>query len=80
MDLVCVRCGEPWELDYVLHGTPDDFIRSGGLIRRCPSCPATRPTMNKAEQQRLAIIATLARAFGNDIDALAATLADSKLV
>ena len=35
MDLYCTRCGEPWELDDVLHDAEDgEFRRSGGRILR----------------------------------------------
>lgn len=80
MDLVCIRCGEPWDVVEVLHGQPHAFRRRGGLIRWCPTCPAVRPVLSDAERHRLDCIAETAMLFGNDVDGLAATLADSDLL
>lgn len=80
MDLVCTRCGEPWNTDHVLHEAPRDFCRTGGLIRRCPACPLKPPHLPKMERTRLRRIATLAQLFGDDIDGLAVTLADGDLL
>lgn len=80
MDLVCIRCGEPWNLDHVLHEAPKDFRRNGGLIVQCPTCPVKRPLHADAELSRLNRIAALAQLFGDDLDGLAATLADSDLL
>ncbi len=80
MDLVCTRCGEPWNMDHVLHEAPADFKRNGGLIMRCPVCPAKPPVLADAEQARLRRIATLAKLFGDDVDGLAVTLADGDLL
>ena len=80
MDLVCIRCGEPWNLDHVLHEAPGDFTRNDGLISRCPTCPVKRPLHADAEIRRMNRIAALATLFGNDVDGLAATLADSDLL
>ena len=80
MDLVCTRCGEPWNMDHVLHEAPGDFRRKGGLITRCPVCPAKPPALPDMEQTRLRRIATLATLFGDDVDGLAVTLADGDLL
>lgn len=37
MDLLCLRCGEPWDFDLVLHELPEQFERQGCVISRCPS-------------------------------------------
>lgn len=80
MDLVCIRCGEPWDLDHVLHEAPTDFRRNGGLICHCPTCPVERPLHADGELCRLNRIAALAQLYGEDLDGLAATLADSDLL
>ncbi len=80
MDLICTRCGEPWDLDYVLHDAPGDFKRTGGLITHCPSCPTEEPKHPPAQRERLAAIAMLAGLLGNDIDGLAASLEDFDLL
>lgn len=77
MDLVCINCGEPWDMDYVLHEATSAFTRTHGRIDRCPVCPATgRPQLSPAKQAQLDAIAALADMLGNDIDGLAAELED----
>lgn len=80
MDLVCIRCGEPWDLDEVLHESPNDFRRAGALIGWCPACPTQEPAHHAAEKERLARIATLAVVLGDDVDAVAAEIADNGLL
>ena len=81
MDLPCTNCGEPWDMDYVLHEAPNEFTRTHGRIDRCPTCPATgRPQLSAAKRARLDAIAELADMLGNDIDGLAAELEDFGLV
>ena len=59
MDSAIINCGEPWDMDYVLHEAPHEFTRTHGRIDRCPACPATgRPPLS-AERQRLAVVAEL---------------------
>lgn len=80
MDLICVRCGEPWDMDYVLHEYPESFQREGGLIRHCPTCPPGKPRLPDATTARLRIISTLAGMLGDDVDGLASTLEDFNLL
>ena len=81
MDMVCLRCGEAWDMDYVLHEAPHEFIRHHSRIERCPACPATgRPALSAAEQERLAMIAVIADVCGDDIDSFVAELEDLGLV
>lgn len=80
MDLVCIRCGEPWDVDHVLHDDPNGFQRCGGLITRCPTCPIVAPRHAPQERLRLASIVAVAESLGNDIDGLAAALEDFGLV
>ncbi len=80
MDLVCTRCGEPWDVDYVLHEEPEGFSRQGGRIDRCPVCPRVKPEHSREEQERLDAIRELANLLGGDVDGLAATLEDFNLL
>ncbi|MBP7937214.1 MAG: hypothetical protein GX616_25390 [Planctomycetes bacterium] len=80
MDLVCIRCGEPWDMDYVLHEDPGGFKRRGGRIEHCPCCPKEPPKHSTREQGRLETVAALADLLGDDVDGLAATLEDLELV
>jgi hypothetical protein len=80
MDLICTRCGEPWDLDHVLHEDPGGFDRDGGLIRRCPSCPAEEPKLDPHTRAKLAAVRAVAQLMGDDVDGLAAAIADSELL
>ena len=77
MELLCINCGEAWDMDYVLHEAPHEFIRTHGRIDRCPACPATgRPPLSAAEREQLDLIAELANLCGADIDSFVAELED----
>ena len=77
MDLICICCGEPWGVDYVLHDEPDGFDRSGGLIRSCPCCHGKEPDgMTEERRSKLSAVAAVAKLLGDDVDGLAATLDD----
>ena len=80
MDLICTRCGEPWDVDTVLHDMPDEFERKGSRITRCPTCPPGKPRLSRATEARLAVISTLAETLGDDVDGFAATLEDFGLL
>lgn len=81
MDMVCVNCGEPYDMDYVLHDAPAAFTRTHSRIDRCPACPATgRPTLSPEERERLDSIAAIADMCGDDIDGFVAGLEDFGLV
>jgi hypothetical protein len=82
MDLICVYCGEPWDMDYVLHESPKDFTRIGGVIKHCPSCPkdGTKPNLDNETKARLEIVESLGDVLGDDIDGLAAELEDFGLL
>ena len=81
MDIICINCGEPWAMDYVLHEAPQAFTRTHSRIDRCPACPATgRPHLSTAEREQLDLIAALADMCGDDIDGFVAELEDFGLV
>lgn len=80
MDIVCTRCGEPWDVAYVLHEEPHAFKRQGGLIQRCPACPPVRPQLDEPTRHRLALAAAAAELLGDDLDGLAAVLDDWNLL
>ena len=81
MDIPCITCGEPWDMDYVLHDAPHEFQRTHGRIDRCPACPATgRPVLSREERERLDLIAALADVSGDDLDGFVAELEDLGLV
>jgi len=82
MDLMCSRCLEPWELDYVTD--PDvvkdkEFKRNGALIVHCPACPKGKPKLTKAEQDKAAIVYALSDLLGDDMDGAACMLEDMEM-
>ena len=71
MDIVCTRCGEPWDVDYVRHEEPSGSKRRSGRIDRCPACPTERPKHSGRELARLDAVRELANLLHDDIDGLA---------
>ena len=80
MDLLCVRCGEPWDIDYVLHEEPEGFKRKGGVITHCPCCPKEKPKHSKEMEAKLEAVKAIGDILGDDIDAMAADLEDFGLI
>jgi len=81
MDMVCINCGETWDMDYVIREAPQMFTRTHSRIDRCPACPATgRPALSQKERERLDLIAHLADMCGDDIDGFVSELEDYGLV
>ncbi len=76
MDLVCTSCGEPWDLDYVLHEEPEAFVRKGAAIVSCPCCPEQKGKVTKEQREKLAAARELGELLGDDVDGYAAELAD----
>ncbi len=80
MDLICHRCGEPWDLDHVLHEEPRGFDREGCWIRSCPACAGGKQVELPQEvRDRLNAASVIARALGEDYDGYAAFLEDLHL-
>lgn len=79
MDLVCIGCGEPWEMDHVLHEDPIAFERDGGVVTRCPTCP-DKSEVTDRERDRREAIAEIGLLLGDDIDGHAAMIEDLGLV
>lgn len=81
MDLICTNCGDPWSMDYVLHDAPQDFVRKGGVITHCPSCPKNgEKNLDEKTKIRLEAAAEIGELLGDDIDGMAAMLEDFGLV
>jgi len=78
MDMVCITCGEAWDMDDVLHEAPHEFTRHHSRIDRCPA--TGRPTLSPEERERLEMIAAIADMCGEDIDSFVAELEDLGLV
>jgi len=79
--MICLRCAEPWSIDYVLHDEPDGFDRVGCLIRSCPVCRSRpKPKLPPELEERLCGIKEVALMLGEDLDGFAAILEDLQLV
>lgn len=76
MDLFCTNCGEPWDVDHVVHDEPDDFERHGSAITRCPACPKDDRKILKASKDRAEAAAMITDLLGDDIDGAAAEMED----
>ncbi len=80
-DLYCGTCGEPWDLDYVLHEHDPDMKYKRGLIESCPCCPKPETArdgklrkprkLSRGEKNRAAMAKMLADVLGDDVDAIA---------
>jgi hypothetical protein len=81
MDIICINCGEPWSIDYVLHDAPDEFERTGGVIKKCPCCPKDKkPVLDEKTKMKLEAVEVLGEILGDDIDGLACEIEDLGLV
>jgi hypothetical protein len=78
MDLVCTTCGEPWDLDYVLHDEPEGFERKGAAIVGCPVCKERQhgKDLDPEVRERLSAARELGQLLGDDVDGYAAELED----
>ena len=75
MNVVCFTCGERWDIFHVLHVEPDDFDRSGAVIRRCPCCTKDRISrISESFRAELDALREVAELQGDDIDGFAAFL------
>ena len=84
MDILCERCGEPWNAYGVRNGDLDP-IEQGRFFRGegCPSCYGKDPSefADRAERTEVARAAQSAMrdVLGDDIDGLAAMMEDFDL-
>ena len=80
MDIICTNCGEPWDIDHVLHEEPENFDRDGSVIKSCPSCHGREQDLTEAQREHLEAVRAIADLMGDDIDGFAATLEDFDLL
>jgi hypothetical protein len=75
MDVICLCCGEPWDVYHVLHDEPDGFDRDGCVINSCPCCQGRRPAdLPQQHLLWLESVRAMAELLGDDIDGFAAML------
>lgn len=75
MDLYCKRCGEPWELDYVMHEMSPEEKQA---FLRGEYCPACKGKEVEERPFRAQLTSALHEVLGDDIDGLAAELEDAE--
>ena len=75
MDLICTNCGEPWDMDTVLHDQPEDFTRRGAAIVHCPACKENGPAPKELREKLKAALAVGELLEGDD-DGYASILED----
>jgi hypothetical protein len=80
MDIICTCCGEPWDVDYVLHEEPQGFDRHGSLISACPCCRGVPEHLTDDNREYLSKVKLVAEMNGDDIDGCAAMLDDFRFV
>lgn len=81
MDVRCLHCGEPWDIDHLVHGVSEDNIQTEGwefgvsraAVKRCPCCTATN---QRPDQDRAFVEAALLDLYADDLDATAVAIAD----
>ena len=76
MDLICTNCGEPWDMDTVLHDEPEEFTRQGAAIVHCPACKENGKPPPELREKLLAA-REAGDLLGDDVDGYAAMLEDS---
>ncbi len=78
MDLVCTTCGEPWDMDYVLHDEPEGFTKDGSAIVSCPCCQERNcgKDISQENREKLNCARELGILLGDDVDGYAAELED----
>jgi hypothetical protein len=74
MDLYCSRCGEPWELDYVMHDMAPEEKEAFLKGEYCPSCKGKEI---EKRPLRAELAGALQDILGDDIDGIAAEMEDA---
>ncbi len=73
MDLLCIRCGEPWEYDYVQHELTAEARKKFLAGQGCDACEG-KPEPKQTEATAMA--SALYDILGDDLDGVAAELQD----
>jgi len=79
MDLLCQRCGEPYEIFYITDEMTEEERKDFHAGRGCPCCRQTPDeNIHLSHRQKEAVEAqsVMRSVLGDDIDALAAEMED----
>ncbi len=81
MDILCTRCGEPWDVFSLVDDMSSEEAASLKAGKGCPGCvnTPTEQVVNIAPNSSL-IQAELATLLGDDMDGLASTMEDFGLI
>jgi len=82
MDLLCQRCGEPYEVFYITDEMTEEERKDFHAGTRCPSCckkTAADIHLSPRQQEAVEIQSVLRDVLGDDIDGLAAEMEDCGL-
>ena len=79
MDLLCQRCGEPYEIFYLTDEMTEEERRDFHAGKGCPCC-CTKPDaaihLSSRQKEAVTVQSTLRDVLGDDIDGLAAEMED----
>ena len=78
-DLLCQRCGEPWDLYYVTHEMTDEERKDFHAGKGCPCCcktPDEDLNLSPRQKDAVSIQAAMRGVLGDDLDGLAAEMED----
>ena len=79
MDLLCQRCGEPYEIFYITDEMTEEERRDFHAGTGCPSCcnkPDADLHLSPRQQEAVEIQMVMRDVLGSDIDGLAAEMED----
>jgi len=78
MDLYCARCGEPWDMDSVLHG---DFTEEEkNRFQKGIDCPVCHGKEVKERPFRAQLASAMSEILGDDVDGMAAEMEDAEYI
>lgn len=79
MDLLCQRCGEPWDFFYITDEMTEEERRDFHAGRGCPCCrnkPDADIHLSPRQQEAVTVQTAMRDVLGDDIDGLAAEMED----
>ena len=78
-DLLCQRCGEPWDLEYIQHEMTDEERKDFHAGNGCPCCrnmPDEDLNLSPRQKDAVEIQAAMRSVLGDDLDGLSAEMED----
>lgn len=78
-DLLCQRCGEPWDIFYITDDMTEEERQDFHAGRGCPCCrntPDEDLKLSPRQKDAVEIQAAMRSVLGDDLDGLAAEMED----